>query len=641
MKQIDSELNAALKDIQDLFTSYRGIIPPHTSIPTVAKEVELLASKINSQYKEKQESLATSRNDLLKAKSDYAGNEALINQHQRDLQILLPQIQQFESKQHEIQLIIQKLNEIRQSNILAESGFDYIQPNCSLEELLQAAKLTEDEARELLVIAKSGKVFLKRLKKMRTQNPNECPCCGQEMRSASVTEQYDNRVQSIFSFGDEAKQGTVEDHKAILAACSEIHAQLQTTYSFLLTLQKANGNYQTLEDTMKKLTNSRQGLQQTVSQAERETSEIEGTVLDYQKFLHNLNDLNLKWTNIEQRKQDISERKRKQMGNVISSDFSSGTMGSQSLSLDELEAKIRQQNDDKERLQLKKDKLIQDEGLLMKRFFSIKSALSEKETALSSAKLEGSKATEIESAINTLQQKMKEWEEKKSNYLRDQQSLTRESLEKHRAYQEKQSELQFTQEKYQKQTKTLIDDQEILTKSYQSYLETESKFNALDLPRIIEQLQKATDSITNKENQIKTLQPSLNIFAQEISQQERTKRIILENLELRMLKNDNQTFLQEYEVYLRDLENLSMQGMDIKQLEKENQQIAREKQTITSEKDTLSGKLLIYQQQINDLNKKLKSSTYNDIEEKHRRKNIDFETTNLAIVDLDNYYKAL
>lgn len=77
------------------------------------------------------------------------------------------------------------------------------------KDLMDIAKATEDEARELLVIAKAGKVFMKRLKKQRAAAPNACPCCGQNMDN-NIKAGLEERMQKIFTLGDEADQGTVE-----------------------------------------------------------------------------------------------------------------------------------------------------------------------------------------------------------------------------------------------------------------------------------------------------------------------------------------------------------------------------------------------------------------------------------------------
>jgi hypothetical protein len=42
-----------------------------------------------------------------------------------------------------------------------------------------------------------------------------------------------------------------------------------------------------------------------------------------------------------------------------------------------------------------------------------------------------------------------------------------------------------------------------------------------------------------------------------------------------------------------------------------------------------------------DINGILNKAPYKGVEEKYRRKNIEFETTNLAVGDLENYYNAL
>jgi DNA repair protein RAD50 len=55
----------------------------------------------------------------------------------------------------------------------------------------------------------------------------------------------------------------------------------------------------------------------------------------------------------------------------------------------------------------------------------------------------------------------------------------------------------------------------------------------------------------------------------------------------------------------------------------------------------LKGRLEEVDSQIRDVDAKLNNATYRNIGERHRRKNIEFETTLMAVSDLDAYYNAL
>lgn len=67
----------------------------------------------------------------------------------------------------------------------------------------------------------------------------------------------------------------------------------------------------------------------------------------------------------------------------------------------------------------------------------------------------------------------------------------------------------------------------------------------------------------------------------------------------------------------------------------------QEKAKACSERDKLSGNLEIYQIQFAELTSKLEGPNYRNVEERYRRKNIEFETTTMAVADLTTYYDAL
>ena len=168
--------------------------------------------------------------------------------------------------------------------------------------------------------------------------------------------------------------------------------------------------------------------------------------------------------------------------------------------------------------------------------------------------------------------------------------------------------------------------------------EVERRLNDPNLANVTENLERAHRSVNAKEDEIKTLTPKVNAINAELTSQEHTKRNVTANIELRA----NELELKGLKQQLTHLERSSGgNAAQIKTAEKELALATREAQTLTSERDTLRGKLEVHNQQVADLRGKLNNATYRGIEEKHRRKNIEFETTNLAVLDLESYHKAL
>jgi DNA repair protein RAD50 len=71
------------------------------------------------------------------------------------------------------------------------------------------------------------------------------------------------------------------------------------------------------------------------------------------------------------------------------------------------------------------------------------------------------------------------------------------------------------------------------------------------------------------------------------------------------------------------------------------QKAQSDRQRYLSERDKLLGNLDIYGQQSDSLRKKLNGENYREIEKRYTRKNIELQTTELAVTDLKSYYDAL
>lgn len=160
-----------------------------------------------------------------------------------------------------------------------------------------------------------------------------------------------------------------------------------------------------------------------------------------------------------------------------------------------------------------------------------------------------------------------------------------------------------------------------------------------------------TTNIDYHQNLIQNkLQSKLSSIQHDLSSQEEYKRNVHDNIALRSSQ-------QECEVLRQDLDKLQYElslpiagqnetvGMNsnqkYKDMQRELQRLEQEKTRYQSEKDMLRGKLENYSEQLIELDNKLNSTLYRNIEEKYRRKAIEYETTEMVVKDLDSYYTAL
>jgi len=88
-----------------------------------------------------------------------------------------------------------------------------------LSELLKHCEETDLEAKELVLLERFGKKFLKRFAKMRRQKGGNCPCCEQPIDTPERNALYEANVQSLILKGSSV--GGTNDQQVIL--CGRCH----------------------------------------------------------------------------------------------------------------------------------------------------------------------------------------------------------------------------------------------------------------------------------------------------------------------------------------------------------------------------------------------------------------------------------
>jgi hypothetical protein len=76
--------------------------------------------------------------------------------------------------------------------------------------------------------------------------------------------------------------------------------------------------------------------------------------------------------------------------------------------------------------------------------------------------------------------------------------------------------------------------------------------------------------------------------------------------------------------------------------ERSLQRSVQERSKLSTQRDLITGRQEVLEQQVDVCNRKLNDDpNYRDVDERTRKKRIEFETTNLAVADIDSYHHAL
>jgi len=151
-------------------------------------------------------------------------------------------------------------------------------------------------------------------------------------------------------------------------------------------------------------------------------------------------------------------------------------------------------------------------------------------------------------------------------------------------------------------------------------------------------LESTMADITKNTEKIDEYNPQIAAINSALLNQEHTKRTVRENLELRHFKRE----LEETKGVLARLrESKGLDEGKINEVARDLQRAEQEKGQISNKMAAERGKLSIHEQQLRDIQAKLNGPNYKDIKQKHRRKSIEYETTEMAVKDLQSYFDAL
>lgn len=626
---------------QDLLAALKTVEGLEEVVSTWQEEVQ----QCQQHFKSQQQHYVTLQSDvLLKAQ--------LVQQGKDRVQTLRPKILLVQEYQQQIQVCIQQLNTLRTGRILGDYNYDMIPNDRKIEEILKDAKTTEEDVKELLIIEKSGKQFLKRMKKFRQKNASQCPCCLQDMTSNQVIAQYEQRVQVIFACGDIS----VEELEPCVQQCNEIYKTLQDIQQKMLPLMTIQEELNTCEQGVKDLETQQRAADEEISSVKDEVQHAEEHCQQITKLQMTLQDVLFRFKQMKQKKDDLLERKRRQQQSLLAATSSSSSSSSSAAAmtnagdgtesdpfrnLDALEQQVQRQLEHKDHLQSKKEKLTLEESNLMKKSYTLKSLLNDYEKALSDVKVDGNKANDIDAFLTSLQVKITEIEARKQVMIREKEVLVRQLQEQKSILQSKKTEFDQQEATSQSKGMALKQDRDAFNRQVEHCEEVERKLQEIQLPQVETQLQRLQQQLQQQKKCLQDeWQPRIQDLQQALTSQEQTKRNVVQNIELRQLQNELQGLQREYQ----EMQSKYGDGQgqqSLQRFKQQQEQLQRDKQNWASQYHQINGKLAVYSQNIQELQRKLSSGLYRDVEEKHRMKNIEFETTNIAVVDLTNYYNAL
>jgi len=456
-----------------------------------------------------------------------------------------------------------------------------------------------------------------------------CPCCAQALNTPALADLVKKNISTMVEHMRVTKEEEEQMNSKVIQA-QEIFAALESPIRESKELKERIAD---LESRIVELENAKnqQNSLLAFTKIKDDLHTLEVTISASEKAYSTLQELKIRWHGIHSRKGECAAKKR----SIHSSQFGADTGGR---SIEAIELQQTDRMKEKEAAQAGKDLVMKEEADYTKKFYVLNANTQEKEKALQDARKKGEKYADEKKAIEGLQRQLQEAQQAKRDIQSERDATTRDASSRTSDLTEKKNRYEDAQQigrTKMDEVRTARDQVQQLT---EALAETTAKLTSSELSEVVPRIEKATKEVAANEKACDNLRGKISDISTELVNQEHTKRTVRENLELRLLKRD----LEDSKAAMSRLrESRGLDEGKFNELARDLQRAEQEKGQVSNHMSTERGKLSIYEQQLRDIQTKLNGPNYKDVKQKHRRKAIEYETTFMAVTDLDSYYNAL
>jgi len=160
--------------------------------------------------------------------------------------------------------------------------------------------------------------------------------------------------------------------------------------------------------------------------------------------------------------------------------------------------------------------------------------------------------------------------------------------------------------------------------------------NTKESERVAAAIQNLDQDMENEEMELATLIPEVDDLKTQNGQKERQQKILNDNIDY-FTSMDRIKELEDEVAEVND-QLQSIRGVDT--AEKGYKLASARREELKDQKVRAEGQRIGLKDQLKNLKRKLQSEDYKDVDERHRVKMIEHETTKLAVSDLDKYHSG-
>ena len=305
---------------------------------------------------------------------------------------------------------------------------------------------------------------------------------------------------------------------------------------------------------------------------------------------------------------------------------------------------------ERDNLQRVKEGIVDEENIDSKMLQTLRLQVSETEKAFLTAQAAEKRQMELELRLSELATREETLIEERAVLSRNQASAERAAYEAEESLAADRNRLRADEGTLNGRIVTLRGDLDGITRAI-STTDSQSR-KVADRPAstaVQRDLDTLARTVAEKEDFLREYTPKISNLNSQISRQENLKRAVQENINYRTSCRERDSLIAEYKqkrtaALALDGQNSSSAEVGARYLsdrKRELQRAEQELQRLSDQRSHLVGRLTTLTEQTAEYETKLNGPQFRSIDERHRKKNIECETTMMAVHDLDTYFNAL
>jgi len=643
ISMLERQKEGDVEGLKDTISDNSFLLQKFDAYPTLRGDnyvntIETLADNVRIKHENTREESDRASEELAQLQQTIGEKSALLSHNKRSLETLKAREAALCADDRGVQKIRRVINAVRNfEHQQLDTGVTVVQNDMEPQKLLEhlTERIGEYSAEDT---PESIARTMKKLKKMSKVKGSGgqildiiCPCCQRSMDTNEVMmfdatmESLSDPIRSELIQTDQASVGKNRSALRNYETWRKIVSQSMPDY---LDHTRITNEVNDLEVSVSNGEDELKPMQDELSAAKDKADELQNDASELRQLLDVVNRLRDDANRIAEKTRQVASKR---------DELSVMAPSAEGRDLKSMEMDFDAKNNEKDELMRKNTKLNKDLTSLNHRIMTL-----------------GSQATKAEQQAKELEAKHKQYQEAAERKKELNESIAN-CIEEDKKLQEQ--EVPIRQKIRAKQSdrqrmRTVAAEEEIrlnrlinefsndvqslnsLTERIDRYLESN---NEEEIEKLDSSLADVASSTREKENALKEMVPELQALQKKVSDQERHKKTIQDNIKLIKALDNVKKLRDELSVLEEELENL--QGSNA--LNDDYASAMSSKKRHMEEKHRCEGRRLGYKDQQRNLKRKLLTPEYKDIDERHRVKMIEYETTMIAVTDLDKYHNAL